>query len=173
MSYEPLFYATIFAIQDCGFIPRCALSVNNAAQNRLQKILDIVSKCKYGIHDISRTELDPGTKLPRFNMPLELGIFLGCGHFGSKIHKSKGCLIMDKTKYRYRKFISDISGHDIFAHGNSPNKAVQCIREWLRTESKRSNIPGGLKSTNVTDDFRNNSHPYAMNCALNSTRLYL
>lgn len=142
-SYQPLFNATVFAIHDCGFIARCALAVSNATKNRLQKIFEIISECKYGVHDISRTEIDSKTSLPRFNMPLELGIFLGCGQFGVEDQKLKVCLIMDKHKYRYRKFISDISGHDIFAHGNSPKKVVHGIREWLRTESNRSNIPGG------------------------------
>ena len=52
---------------------------------------------------------------------------------------------MDTYKYRYRKFISDISGQDIFAHGNSPKKAIRGIREWLKIESKRTTIPGGDK----------------------------
>src|SRR5262249_5963635 len=30
--------------------------------------------CKYGIHDISRTEVTSASGLPRFNMPLELGV---------------------------------------------------------------------------------------------------
>jgi hypothetical protein len=38
--------------------------------------MDIISGCKYSIHDLSRTELDKTTRLPRFNMPLELGLDL-------------------------------------------------------------------------------------------------
>lgn len=43
-------------------------------------------------------------------MPLELGTFLGAKHFGSEIQKKKTCLILDKEKFRYQKFISDIAG---------------------------------------------------------------
>jgi hypothetical protein len=143
--YKPLFNAEIFTIHDCGFTARCALEVSNSAKNRLQKIIDIVSQCKYGLHDISRTGISSKTGLPRFNMPLELGIFLGCSHFGTEEHKAKACLIMDQDEFRYRKFISDISGQDIVAHNNSAEKAIHEIRGWLRTESKRTNIPGGAE----------------------------
>jgi hypothetical protein len=32
-------------------------------------------------------------------MPLELGIFLGCSHFGTAEHKAKACLIMDRMNF--------------------------------------------------------------------------
>ncbi|CDM60399.1 hypothetical protein [Rhizobium favelukesii] len=52
-----------------------ALETDNAADNRFDKICRIVGECCYGIHDISRTEVDGNPPLPRFNMPLELGFF--------------------------------------------------------------------------------------------------
>ncbi len=48
--------------------------------------------------------------LPRFNMPLELGIFLGAKRFGSQKQKQKNGLILDREKYRYQSFCSDIAG---------------------------------------------------------------
>lgn len=81
-EYRGIFDAALFAIYDCGFCPRCALEISYGGQNRLQKIYNIVSECHYGIHDISYMELDPSTNLPWFNMPFELGIFLGCKEFG-------------------------------------------------------------------------------------------
>jgi hypothetical protein len=87
-------------------------------------------------------------------MPLELGIFLGCSHFGTGEHKAKVCLIMDQDEFRYRKFISDISGQDIVAHKKSTEKVIHEIRGWLKTESRRSNIPGGDKIYERYADFR-------------------
>ncbi len=103
-EYKPILEAIIFVVHDAGFIARCALEISNAAQNRYEKIVEIISKCKYGIHDISRTELAPENLLPRFNMPLELGIFLGCRKFGNAKHRMKVCLILDREPYRYQKF---------------------------------------------------------------------
>lgn len=142
-EYHALFRASVFAVYDAGFVPRCALEVSDATQNRLDKILQIIAVCRYGIHDISRTELDRAHGLPRFNMPLELGLFLACKHFGGKAQRLKSCLILDREPFRYQKFISDIAGQDIFHHDNDPKRAIRRVRDWLRTESKRASIPGG------------------------------
>ena len=71
-TYKPLFDAMVFAVHDCGFIPRCALEEDDTSQVRIDKIYEIIADCRYGIHDISRIELDEPSGFPRFNMPLEL-----------------------------------------------------------------------------------------------------
>lgn len=133
-DYQPLFNAIVFTVQIAGFTPRCALEASNAGEFRLQKIKNIISECKYGVHDISRTE--PGSNgLPRFNMPLELGIDLGCREFGSNRQRSKSLLVLDITDHRYEKFISDIKGQDPKPHGRKPRAAVNRVRDWLSDES--------------------------------------
>ena len=142
-AYKQLFDALVFAVHDCGFIPRCALEEEDASQVRIDKIYNIIADCRYGIHDISRTELDETSGLPRFNMPLELGVFLGAKKFGINEQKRKNCLILDKEQYRYQQFISDIAGQDIQAHNSNPEKIVIVVRNWLRNASKRQTIPSG------------------------------
>ncbi len=142
-DYRPLFDAMIFTVHDCGFVARCALEAGDASQVRIDKIYKIIEDSRYGIHDISRTELDEVSHLPRFNMPLELGIFLGAKRFGVEIQASKKCLVMDTEPYRYQKFVSDISGQDVFAHNNSEEEVVRVVRDWLGTASGRQTIPGG------------------------------
>jgi hypothetical protein len=141
-EYEPIFHALLFAIHDAGFFARCALEISDSAQNRLEKIMGIIGECRYGVHDLSRTELNEHG-LPRFNMPLELGIFLGAKRFGGKREKRKGGLILDRDPYRYQRFISDISGQDISTHRGDPKRAVARVRDWLKTASRRTRIPGG------------------------------
>ena len=142
-KYLKLRNAILFAIFYCGFIPRCALEEDNSGNIRFEKIQNLIAQSKYAIHDISRTALDSKTRLPRFNMPLELGVFLGAKRFGKKQQKNKNCLILDKEKYRYMKFISDISGHDIRAHNNDHKKAISQVRNWLNNSSGRNTISGG------------------------------
>ena len=142
-DYKQLFDAMVFAIHDCGFIPRCALEEEDASQVRIDKIYNIIADCRYGIHDISRTELDEVSDLPRFNMPLELGVFLGAKKFGIDKQKRKNCLILDKSQYRYQQFISDIAGQDIQAHNNNSEGIITVVRNWIRTASKRQTIPSG------------------------------
>ena len=93
LVYKPLRDAMVFAIYDCGFIARCALEEDDSSEVRIDTIYNIIANCRYGIHDISRTE-DKSSKLPRFNMPLELGIFLGAKKFGIEEQKRKKCLIL-------------------------------------------------------------------------------
>ena len=133
----------VFAVHDCGFIARCALEEGDASQVRIDKIYNIIADCRYGIHDISRTELDKNSGLPRFNMPLELGVFLGAKKFGRNEQKKKNCLILDKEQYRYQQFISDIAGQDVPAHNNDPEEMVKAVRDWLLTASDRKTIPSG------------------------------
>lgn len=142
--YRPIFEAIIFAVHDCGYVARSSLEVTDASQVRIEKITTIIASSRFGIHDISRTEIDPDTQLPRFNMPLELGLFLGAKRFGSAKHRSKTCLILDVDRYRYQKFMSDIAGQDIAAHGGSPFEAIKAVRNWLSAAAPQSvKIPGG------------------------------
>lgn len=142
VEYAKLFQTIVFTIQDCGFIPRCSLEIDDATEIRLNSIINLIDQCKYGLHDLSRVELDEVTELPRFNMPFELGIFYGAKKFGTdKKSKSKSCIIFEKEKYSYQKFISDISGVDIKNHDNSPENIIFAIRNWLSTSSKRKTIP--------------------------------
>ena len=55
----------------------------------------------------------------------------------------KNCLILDIEQYRYQAFISDIAGHDIRAHSNQPEQAINHVRNWLNSASGRKTIPGG------------------------------
>lgn len=142
--YRSIFNAIVFAVHDSGFRPRCALEASDAGQFRLEKIMKIISECKYSIHDISRTELDSLTRLPRFNMPLELGLDLGCRRFGKAYYKHKVTLILDTAPHRYQKFISDIAGQDIYSHRGNPDRAIKQVRNWLRTATGKNDIPSGL-----------------------------
>ncbi|MFN2514977.1 MAG: hypothetical protein ABR556_02085 [Pyrinomonadaceae bacterium] len=132
--YEPLFHAIIFTLYDMGFNPKCAKDVSNAGQVRFTKIQDLIENCKYSIHDISRTQLDPINALPRFNMPLELGLDLGCRRYGTSHLQEKVILVLDVELYRYQKFISDIAGQDIDEHRSGEENVITVVRDWLRPE---------------------------------------
>jgi hypothetical protein len=139
-EYTPLFDALVFAIHDCGFVARCALEIDDSGQVRAEKIFDLIGSCKFGIHDISRTDLDPANNLPRFNMPLELGLFLGSRRFGGRTQKEKVCLILDSDRYRYQMFCSDIAGQDVKEHKDDPLLAIKVVRNWLQTSLSGTGI---------------------------------
>lgn len=143
--YLILFRAALFTVLDAGFLPRCSLELDDGTEFRLGAILTLIRECKYGVHDLSRIEIDAKSKLPRFNMPFELGLFHSAKHFGETNQRQKQCLILEKEKYRYQIFISDIAGIDVAPHENSPDKLIFVLRNWLRTASKRTTIPPGAK----------------------------
>jgi hypothetical protein len=140
--YRKLFHATVFTVSDCGFQPRCALEAEDGGEERIRKIKRIIRECRYGIHDISRVEVDAKSRLPRFNMPLELGLFLGAQEYGVDEQKEKRSLVLDSVPYRYQKFCSDIAGQDIRAHGDRPVKAVGAVRAMLATALGGFRLPG-------------------------------
>jgi hypothetical protein len=152
-DYAPLFEAIVFAINDAGFRPKCARERLDSSQIRLQKIIELISVSRYSIHDLSRTALDATNSLPRFNMPLELGIDLGCKAFSADC-ADKSFLIFDSEQYRFQKFVSDLGGQDIHQHGNSAKAAVTPVRDWLRTESGRTDLPGGAAIYDRYEEFR-------------------
>lgn len=153
-KYIDHFHAKVFCIFDCGFIARCAQEVEDAGEVRIEKISKIISQCKYGIHDISRTELCKKTKLPRFNMPLELGIFMGAKKYGNPDQKKKVCMILDKEPWRYQIFLSDIAGQDIKAHNGEPEESIKLVSNWLRNANPKRRISGGAEIVRRYRKFR-------------------
>jgi hypothetical protein len=152
-QYRPLFQALIFAIEDCGFVARCALEVEDSGEVRVNKIIKIIKGCALGIHDISRIELNDES-LPRFNMPYELGLFIGCSVFGAGARKVKKALILDSERYRFAKFISDIAGQDIQDHGNDPAQVIRKVRNWLASHADGASVPGGDTILHRFNEFR-------------------
>ncbi len=138
-DYRPIFDAIVFTIVRSGYRARCAMETDDAGENRLSKICAIIEDCRFGVHDISRTESDGEPPLPRFNMPLELGLFLGARRFGGRNQKTKICIVFDRDRYRYQRYISDIAGQDIHAHGGRPASVIAELATWLRDQ------PGGLR----------------------------
>lgn len=154
--HRELFEAIVFAVLDCGFSPRCSLEIEDGSQIRIEKIFSIISDCKFGLHDLSRTELDPRNNLPRFNMPLELGMFLGAKRYGGTEQKEKVCLILDRESHRYQEFISDIAGQDIRDHGDDAKRVITVVRNWLRSAFPQDSIPSGEIIGKRYSKFRKN-----------------
>ena len=149
-EYQPRFWAVVFVVVRSGFRPRCALETDDSSENRFDKICKIMKECRYGIHDISRTELDRGSKLPRFNMPLELGVFIAAKRFGVGKQKAKRCIIFEKQRYQYQKYISDISGQDIHCHEGKIKTLIVELATWLRREAQDPAVPGGKR---IAEEF--------------------
>src|SRR5665647_1558528 len=82
-DYDLIFNAILFTVHKCGFILRCSKEFEDSSGIRIKNIIQLIKESKYSIHDLSRVTLEGTSKLPRFNMPLELGICIGAIEFGN------------------------------------------------------------------------------------------
>lgn len=158
----PIFRAIIFTIYRCGFYPKSALADDNGLENRVDKIIRMIRGCRFGVHDISRTEVN-AQGLPRFNMPFELGVFYGASKFGIKEQKQKIALILERKKYLYQQYISDLNGVDTKSHNNDPLEAIHKVRDWLRTASQRKTVPSFATVREDYQDFEDKLPDIAAN----------
>lgn len=147
-GYKPFFHAIIWTVIRSGYRARCAQEIDDGAQNRLGKIMDIIGECRFGVHDISNTDVDGDPPLPRFNMPLELGLWFGANRFGGAAQADKRCIILDRERFRYQRFISDIAGQDLHSHGGKLDTLIAEMTAWLR------HLPGGERPGGGTQMLR-------------------
>ncbi|MBI4908042.1 MAG: hypothetical protein HY820_30735 [Acidobacteria bacterium] len=141
-EYAPLFRAICFTCLACEFTPRCSLEDTGAEKVRFLKICELIKECDLGIHDISRTEAG-ASGLPRFNMPFELGLYLGATRFGDRRQQRKAALIFDRERYRYQRFLSDIAGQDPESHESRADVAIERVRSWLGSLTEEP-LPGPI-----------------------------
>jgi len=136
--------ATCFAILACGCVPRCALDYSDSGSVRFTNIVRLIADCDLSIHDISRVELDKNSRLPRFNMPLELGADLGLRLEGPARQRRRKTLILDAEPHRYDATLSDISGMDVEAHNNDVQQIIRHVRDWLNANREPDSqlLPG-------------------------------
>ena len=134
-AYKPDFDAITFTILACGFLVRSALELSDSGELRLDKIYRLIDGTSHCIHDLSRVETDRESGLPRFNMPIELGIALGHRRFCGKSRRPR-LLILDRERFRYQRFASDLAGLDISEHRNEPAAAIAAVRHFLTSNAK-------------------------------------
>ena len=151
-DYKPLMRATCFAILACGYAPRCALDYSDSGVVRFAEIVKLITECDRSIHDISRVELDLKSRLPRFNMPFELGADLGLRLAGPLRQRRRKSLILDAEAHRYDMTLSDISGMDIEVHANDMREIIRLVRDWLNA-NRESGMPPLPGAAAINDDY--------------------
>jgi len=129
------------------------MEAGDAGDIRLDKIARLITESAYSIHDLSAVELDQTNQLPRFNMPFELGMVIGCKKIARAHYARRPMLIMERTAYTSQKCLSDIAGQDLKAHAGSVSRTISIVRGWLLQQSNRKNIPGHVRIQNAFNDF--------------------
>jgi hypothetical protein len=114
-AFENLYLAYIAGLSAFGLIPRATLEIPTS-QRRLERILQLIQKCSYSIHDLSRVQLDAkAPRVPRFNMPFELGLAVA----QNARNKRETWYVCETVPHRINKSLSDLNGTDIRIHGGT------------------------------------------------------
>jgi hypothetical protein len=115
--YERLFVALVAGLTGLGLKPRCVLEITERGEGRLQRVLTLLCACRVSIHDLSRvqTSVINGRRVPRFNMPFELGQAVMLRAFQPHdVH------VFESTRHRLALSVSDLGGIDPLSHGDDP-----------------------------------------------------
>ena len=146
-DFRQLLLGVVFTILYFGYKPRLSLERADSAENRIDKITDLIKESKFGIHDLSRLVSSAKGEVYRMNMPFELGIDYGCKKLKGGKWKEKKILILEKERYRFQQAISDLSGCDIKNHEDEVDKIISSVRDWFITEELGRGDSGSLSRT--------------------------
>lgn len=138
-EFEDLYLAYIVGLTQLGLEIKVTLAVAN--EGRLETILRLIEESSFSIHDLSRTELSRG--VPRFNMPLELGLALYHSRRGRKPHRVH---IFDRKKYQAQRSTSDVNGIDPQIHRGRPKDLMIGLRNIFRQPGDVTTVPEMLAS---------------------------
>lgn len=152
-DFEPVLKAILFCLVRFGLNPRIATERTDSAENRLEKIEELIASSRYAVHDLSRAQSSRAGEFYRLNMPFELGLDYGCRKFGLEHHTRKRILVVSEKPYQYQAALSDIAGSDISVHGNDYQKAIRCVRHWLVSFGEFNNDQAG-KVIGEYEDFQ-------------------
>jgi len=151
-EYRKLLSPLVFTILYSGFEPEIS-ETKSSSDIRIIQIKKIIRDSDYSIHDLSRCRPKKISDPPRFNMPFELGLDIGCLEYGNKKQRKKKILIHEKDKYFYQKFLSDIAGQDIRNHNNKPIEVIEIIRDWFSTLNEKKKYDSHVIIWNYYNDF--------------------
>ena len=138
-EFEDLYVAYIVGLTQLGLRVKASLAVPN--QGRLETIIGLIVKSDYSIHDLSRIEISKG--IPRFNMPVELGLALYRSHATNGRH---WVYVFESKPYRAQKTTSDINGIDPQIHHGTPKGVMAGLRNILRQPGDVTTVPEMLIS---------------------------
>lgn len=137
-AYENLLHAIVLTTVSLGFVPRCALESGDA-DYRFPHILELLTKSKYSIHDLSRFTGEGAANLARMNMPLELGVAIGLKLSRKKqrwavmVPSAPADAQAGQATFEYQRYISDLAGKDPLRHEQTPESVVREVYSWLKT----------------------------------------
>ncbi len=138
-EFEDLYLGYIVGLTQLGLTVNAALAIPH--ETRLDAIIQLIEASDLSIHDLSRVELSGG--VPRFNMPLELGLAL----YHSRKTRGKHLVsIFDRKPNQAKRSTSDVNGVDLHIHHGSPKHLMIALRNIFRQPGDITTVPEMLAS---------------------------
>src|SRR5258708_433888 len=111
-DFVDLFLAYIAGLAVLNLQPRATLEIAGG-ERRLDRTFELIERCPYSIHDLSRVEVDIKRPMPRFNMPFELGLAVAWQRANPRKHT---WFVFESKNHRIERSLSDLGGTDIYIH---------------------------------------------------------
>ncbi len=116
--FVDLFLAYTAGLTSLGLFPRATLEIAGG-ERRLDRTMDLIRRCRYSLHDLSRVQVDASqSATPRFNMPFELGLAVAWQWAQPKRHT---WFVFEAKSRRIERSLSDLSGTDVYIHHGRPS----------------------------------------------------
>jgi hypothetical protein len=141
-DFSNLYIAYIVGLCRLGLVPHVTSEIPGGAR-RLDRIFQLIQNCRYSIHDLSRIEVDAAAvAVPRFNMPLELGMTITWANLNPNDHT---WFVWESERYRIQRSASDLNGTDPNIHNGVPEGVLRELCNAFRRDSMPS-VPDMLKA---------------------------
>jgi hypothetical protein len=150
-EFQSLYIAYIVGLCQLGMIPHLASEIPGG-ERRLDRIFQLIKGCRYSIHDLSRVELSVASSaVPRFNMPLELGMTITWANLYPSRHT---WFVWESEPYRLQRSASDLNGSDPCIHNGTPEGVLRELRNAFRRDRPPS-VPQMLTVYGLVDSALN------------------
>jgi hypothetical protein len=121
-EFTNLYIAYIVGLYQLGLLPHVASEITGG-RRRLDRIFELIQSCRYSIHDLSRIEVSAApAAVPRFNMPLELGMTITWANLNQDQHT---WFVWESERYRLQRSASDLNGTDPNIHDGTPEGVLR------------------------------------------------
>ena len=152
-QYSFLLKPILFTIVYLGFNPQIASQTADSGEQRINKILSLILKSRFSLHDLSRIRSRRRGEFFRLNIPFELGIDYGSRHATAGYLRKKRCLVLVAQPHDYKQALSDLGGIDAKSHSNDPETAVIALRNWFVETVHLKKAPSGSALWEEFTDF--------------------
>jgi len=152
-EFTSLYIAYIVGLCQLGFVPHLASEIPGG-ERRLNRIFQLIKSCRYSIHDLSRIEVSVvSTAVPRFNMPLELGMTITWQNLHPSSHT---WFVWESEPYRLQRSASDLNGTDPYIHNGTPEGVFRELCNAF-TRKPMPSVPQMLKVYHLVESTLNSS----------------